>query len=156
MSAIISKKKVIHKLAIAGICTLLFSFSSPWGGEGFQIFLNNKVVLQQFGNDMNTVKTLNLAQASGDDEISVRYHHCGRIGKNRVITIKDEQDKILKTWKFSDASEAADRMTCKVKEIVGLKNSKSSVLKLYYASSELTKERQLASINVGAKSIASL
>ena len=156
MLAIISKTRAIQRLAIVGICAMLFSFSTLWGGEGFQIFLNNKVVLQQFGDDMNTVKTLKLDQASPNDEISVRYHHCGKIGKNRIITIKDEQDKVLKTWKFSDASEAADRMTCKLKEILGLKNSKGSILKLYYSSSELTKERQLASINVGAKSIASL
>lgn len=156
MSAIISNARRIKSLAVIGICSLLFSFSSPRGGEGFQIFLNDKVVLQQFGNDMNVVKTLNLEQASASDEISVRYHHCGRIGKNRVITVKDDQNKILKTWKFSDASEAADRMTCKVKDIIGLKSSKSSVLKLYYSSSELAKERQLASISVGTKSVASL
>jgi hypothetical protein len=156
MLAITRKTKAIKMLPVVGICAMLFSFSSPWGGEGFQIFLNNKVVLQQFGNDMNSVKTLNLHQASPNDEISVRYHHCGKIGKNRIITIKDEQDKVLKQWKFSNSSEVLDPMTCKVKDILGLKNGKSSTLKLYYSSSELVKERQLASISVGAKSIASL
>ena len=156
MLATISKTKGIKLLTVVAICAMLFSFSSPWGGEGFQIFLNNKVVLQQFGNDMNVVKTLSLEQTSPNDEISVRYHHCGRIGKNRIITLKDEKDKVLKTWKFSDASEPADRMACKVKDILGLKNSKGSILKLYYSSSELTKERQLASLSVAAKSIASL
>ena len=156
MLAIISKTRAIKRLAVVGICAMLFSFSTPWGGEGFQIFLNNKVVLQQFGDDMNTVKTLNLAQASPNDEISVRYHHCGKVGKNRIITVKDEKDKVLKQWKFSNSSEVLDPMTCKVKDILGLKNSKGSILKLYYSSSELTKERQLAAIKVVVKSIASL
>ena len=157
MLAIISKTKIFKRLAGFAICAVLFSFSSaPGGGEGFEIYLNNKVVLQQFGSNMNTVKTLKLDQASANDEISVRYHHCGRVGKNRIITIKDEQDKVLKQWKFSDVSDAADRMTCKVKDIVSLKIGKSNTLKLYYSSSELPKERQLASINVGTKTVASL
>jgi len=156
MLAIISKMKGLKRLAAPAICAMLFSFSTGSGGEGFEIYLNNKVVLQQFGSNMNTVKTLKLDQAAANDEISVRYHHCGKAGKNRIITIKDEQDKVLKQWKFSDVSDAADKMTCKVKDILGLKNSKSSLLKLYYSSSELPKERQLASISVATKSIAKL
>jgi len=62
----------------------------------------------------------------------------------------------LKQWKFSDVSDATAPMTCKVKDIIGLKNGKGPTLKLYYSSSELTKERQLASISVGAKNIAKL
>ena len=156
MLAIISKTKAIKRLTVLALCGMLFSFSSGSGGEGFEIYLNNKVVLQQFGSNMNTVKTLKLDQAAANDEISVRYYHCGKVGKNRIITIKDEQDKVLKQWKFSDASDATDRMTCKVKDIMSLKIGNSSTLKLYYSSSELPKERQLASISVGAKSIAQL
>ena len=156
MLPIISKKAGLKRLAALATCAMLFSFSTGSGGEGFEIYLNNKVVLQQFGSNMTTVKTLKLDQASANDEISVSYHHCGKVGKNRIITIKDEQDKVLKQWKFSDVSDAADRMTCKVKDILGLKNGKSSLLKLYYSSSELPKERQLASISVATKSIAKL
>ena len=100
--------------------------------------------MQQFGNDMNVVKTLNLQQASPTDEIWVKYHHCGKIGKNWIITIKDEQDKVLKQWKFSTSHQRLlDPMTCKVKDILGLKNGKSSILKLYYSSSELEREGSL-------------
>jgi len=156
MLAIISKSTALKRLAALTLCATVFSFSNIPGGEGFEIYLNNKVVLQQFGSNMNTVKTLKLDQAAANDEISVRYHHCGKVGKNRVITIKDEQDKVLKQWKFSDVPDAADRMTCKVKDILGLKNGKSTILKLYYSSSELPKERQLASLSVAPKSIAKL
>ena len=156
MLAIISKTKAIKSLAGLVFCTMLFSFSHRLGGEGFEISLNNKIVLQQFGGSMNTVKTLNLDQASSNDEISVKYYHCGRVGRNRIITVKDDQDKILKQWKFSDVSDAADRMSCKVKDMMSLKVGKSRILKLYYSSSELPKERQLASISIGAKSIAQL
>jgi len=156
MSAIISKMKGLKRLATLAMGVMLASFSTGSGGEGFEIYLNNKVVLQQFGSNMNTVKTLKLDQAAANDEISVKYYHCGKVGKNRTITIKDEQDKVLKQWKFSDVPDATNGMTCKVKDILGLKSGKNSLLKLYYSSSELPKERQLASLNVAAKSIAKL
>jgi len=156
MLTIICKKAGLTRLAALATCAMLLSFSTGSGGEGFEIYLNNKVVLQQFGSNMNTVKTLKLDQATANDEISVKYYHCGKVGKNRIITIKDEQEKALKQWKFSDASDVANGMTCKVKDILGLKIGKSSLLKLYYSSSELPKERQLASISVATKNIAKL
>jgi hypothetical protein len=122
MLTIISKAKAIKRLAAVAVCSILFSFSTgSSGGEGFEIYLNNKLVLQQYGNDLNTAKTLNLDKAADNDQLSVRYHHCGRVGKSRTITIKDAQDKVLKEWKFTDVSEAASRMTCKVKDILGLR-----------------------------------
>ncbi|MEP7372158.1 MAG: hypothetical protein ABI675_02140 [Chitinophagaceae bacterium] len=156
MLAIISKTKAVKRLAGFAICAVVLSFSHRPGGEGFEISLNNKVVLQQFGKNMDAVKTLNLDQASANDEISVKYYHCGRVGKNRIITVKDDQDRVLKQWKFSDVSDAAAQMTCKVKDIMSLKIGKNSTLKLYYSSSELPKERQLASISAGTKSVAQL
>ena len=112
MSTIISKAKAIKQLACTALCATLFSFASTsHGGEGFEIYLNNKLVLQQFGNNMKEVKTLKLDQTNENDQLSVRYHHCGRIGKNRVITIKDGKDNILKQWKFSDATNAAASMS---------------------------------------------
>ena len=84
MSTLISKtKKLIQATVILAISATTFSFSSGAGGEGFEIYLNNKVVLQQFGNDMKVVKTLRLDQTNENDELSVRYHHCGKVGKKQ-------------------------------------------------------------------------
>ena len=156
MLAIISKAKAIKTLSGVALCAILYSFSTNKGGEGFEISLNNKVVLQQYGSDLNTVKTLKLDQAAGNDQLSIRYHHCGRVGKNRTITIKDGQNKVLKQWNFTDASNAAASMSCKVKDILGLRNGKNTILKLYYSSSELPKGRLLTSIVAGTKNIAKL
>lgn len=157
MLAIISTAKAIKGLAAVALCAILFSFSTgKGGGEGFEIYLNNKLVLQQYGSDMNQVKLLNLEKADDDDQLSVRYHHCGRVGKSRTITIKDAQDKVLKEWKFTDVPDAASRVSCKVKDILGLRNGKNNTLKLYYSSSELPKGRQLTSIVTGAKNVARL
>ncbi|MGZ8515941.1 MAG: hypothetical protein ACXWWD_01260, partial [Chitinophagaceae bacterium] len=105
---------------------------------------------------MNQVKLLNLEKAADNDQLSVRYHHCGRVGKSRIITIKDAQDKVLKEWKFTDVPDVAARMSCKVKDILGLRNGKNNTLKLYYSSSELPKGRQLTSIVTGTKNVAKL
>ena len=157
MLAIISKAKAIKRLAAVASMAILLSFSTGnGGGEGFEIYLNNKLVLQQYGSDMNHVKLLNLDKAADNDQLSVRYHHCGRVGKSRIITIKDAQDKVLKEWKFTDVPDVAARMSCKVKDILGLRNGKNNTLKLYYSSSELPKGRQLTSIVTGAKNVAKL
>lgn len=150
MSIILSRANAFKKLAAFACCTVLFSFSSMPGGEGFEVFLNNKVVLQQFGTNMNTIKTLNLDQASASDELSIIYHHCGQMGKNRVVTIKDGQNNTLKKWSFKDEG---NRMTCKVKDILNLQKG-NTVLKLYYSSSELPEGRQLALLSVPAGSVA--
>jgi hypothetical protein len=150
MSAIISRAYALKGLAAILCCAVLSSFTSMPGGEGFEVFLNNKVVLQQFGSKMNTIKTLNLDQASPDDQLAIIYHHCGQYGKNRVLTIKDGQNNTLKKWNFKD--EGA-RMTCKVKDILNLQK-KNAVLKLYYSSSELPEGRQLALLSVPAGTLA--
>ena len=157
MSTLISKtKRLLSFTGILALAAMLFSFSNKVGGEGFEIYLNNKVVLQQFGNEMKVVKTLRLDQSNENDELSVRYHHCGKVGKNRVITIKDGNDNVLKQWKFSDASSAAASMTCKVKDILALQKGKDKTIKLYYSSTELPQGRQLASIVAGTKAVAKL
>ena len=157
MSTFISKTKRLFSLAgLLAVATVLFSFSEKAGGEGFEILLNNKVVLQQFGKDLNVIKTLRLDQSNANDELSIRYHHCGQVGKNRVVTIKDANDKVLKQWKFSDVSRSAASMTCKVKDILALQQGKDKTIKLFYSSSELPQGRQLASIVTQTKAVAKL
>jgi hypothetical protein len=132
-------------MALSVLCAALFSFSPKPGGEGFEIYLNNKVVVQQYGQDINTVKSLQLSHASPDDKLTVKYHHCGRVGKNRVITIRDGQNNTLKEFRYNDATTPVSAMEIKLKEILNIK--KTSTLKLYYTSSELPNGRMLASLN---------
>jgi hypothetical protein len=157
MQSIISKVKSAKVLALGVLFVTLFSFSAGTGGEGFEIYLNNKLVLQQYGSQMDAVKSLQLDQRFYNDELMVKYHHCGRVGKSRSITIKDSQNKILKEWHFSDAAGSDAAMSCKVKDILGLKKGNGKItLNLYYSSSELPKGRVLASIVLGEPNIAKL
>jgi len=150
MKSILSKTMML--LAIAAT---LLSFSAKLGGEGFEISLNGKVVLQKYGNDMNNVKSLQLSQVSSNDQLTIRYHHCGRVGKNRILTIKDGQNNLLKEWRFADATTPVSPMNFKVKDILSLKKTNSSVLNLYYSSSELPDGRLLTTIISGSNAVAS-
>ncbi|SRR5258706_1420145 len=135
----------------------LFSFTVNKGGEGFEIYLDSKLVLQQYGSQLNNVKSIQLDQNYLNDELTIKYYHCGQVGKNRSITIKDEQNKILKEWHFADIAKGGAAMTCKVKDIVGLRKGKGTVtLNLYYSSTELPKGRQLTSLVVAAGNMAKL
>lgn len=146
-------KKIIGKsIAILAVAVTTLSFSSTFGGEGFQISLNGKVLLEQYGKDMDAVKNLELTKALPNDKITIRYYHCGRIGKNRVVTVKDINDKTVKEWRYRDPNAPVSDMSCSVQDFMGLKK-KNNVLKLYYSSSELPNGRQLATVILGGNSI---
>jgi hypothetical protein len=157
MLSIISKVKMFRVLASGALFTFLFSFSSGTGGEGFEIYLNNKLLLQQYGSQMDAVKSLQLDQSSYNDQLTIRYHHCGKVGKNRSITIRDGGNKILKEWHFADVAGTDAAMSCKVKDILGLKKGNGKItLNLYYTSSELPKGRMLASVVLVSQNTAKL
>ena len=140
-------KKIKNYLAALSVLTIgavLFSFT-PKGGEGFEIYLNNKLVMQQFGSQ-TSIKSFPIDQRFSNDQLTVKYYHCGQVGKNRHIIIKDGQNKIIKDWRFNDDSKSA-AMNFPVKEILQFqKGSEESKLGLYYSSSELPSGRLLASI----------
>lgn len=144
MKSIISKAMMLVAIAAA-----LISFSPSFGGEGFEILLNGKVLLQQFGKDLNTVKNLQLNQVCASDRLTIRYYHCGHIGTNRTITIKDGQDKTLKQWSYRDSETSFSEMLCSAQDIITLKKAGNHILKLYYSSSELPGGRMLASVTIG-------
>lgn len=151
MKKLICKSTFINSLLIALLCTTLFSFSEAPGAHSFEISLNNNVVLQGYINDKKEVPTLSLNQEADRDQLSVNYNHCGQMGTARSIIIKDGSDKVLKVWNFDDDTPGVkNRMTCKVKDIVGLSNGNNS-LNLFYSSKELTKDQILASIQLVTK-----
>jgi hypothetical protein len=144
-----NKKRLLVVGLLLAFCATLFSFTPKFGGEGFQVYVNNKMVLERYGSQMDNVQTLTLDEYSANGQVTVKYYHCGKVSKGRVITIKDDHQNILKQWKFSDVAESMPPMNCSVKEIIGLrKNINSNSLNLYYASSELPNGRLLATLIV--------
>jgi len=126
------------------LSTSLFSFKAPLGGEGYHILINNKLIMEHYGSDLN-VKTLNLKQYPADATVTIKYFHCGKQGKNRSVTVKDENNTVIKVWKFADASDLNSGISCSVKEILALQKAHEH-LNLFYASSELPKGRILAKL----------
>ncbi|MEO7393768.1 MAG: hypothetical protein ABIU11_02435 [Chitinophagaceae bacterium] len=143
-------KSIIRKtMSLVAICAALFSFSPKPGGEGFEIYLNNKVMIQKFGGEINSVESLHLDKSLSAGQITIKYHHCGKVGKNRIITIKDGQNKILKEFRYTDAATPVAAMALNVKDILTLSKGNSQALNLYYSSNELTKQRLLTSLVIG-------
>ena len=132
---------IVTTLLLAASVTL-FSFTSKWGGDSFTIHLNNRLIVKQFLHGENTIKAIELNQSNYNDELRISYSHCGTIGKNKTISVKDQKGKVLKQWNFSDTQAS---MTCKVKEILGLDKGNIS-LQLFYSSTELPKGHVLASL----------
>jgi hypothetical protein len=142
MKSIISKTMMLVAIGAA-----LLSFSPKPGGEGFEISLNNKVVIQRYGSDINVVNNLQLNQTASNDKLIIKYHHCGKVGKNRIVSIKDGQNNLLKEFRYADVSAPVGAMSLPVKDILSLKKGSANSLKLFYSSSELPNGRVLAIIN---------
>ena len=141
-------KSIISKtMMLVAIGATLLSFSPKPGGEGFEISLNNKVLIQRYGNDINTVNSLQLNQSAASDQLIIKYHHCGKVGKNRIVAIKDGQNNVLKEFRYADVSTPVAAMSLPVKDILSLRKGNANSLKLYYTSSELPNGRVLANIN---------
>lgn len=133
---------------LVGIITFsmaLVSFSNGKGGDYFEIYLNNKLVVQQVLHADKKVKQLSLQQSNYNDQLKVVYSECGRIGQERKITIKDGQNRVLKQWSFVNGTKSAKEMIVNVKEILDLKKA-NTLLQLVYSSRELPKGQVLASI----------
>ena len=96
---------------------------------------------------MNTVQSLQLNVNSLDDKLTIKYHHCGKAGKNRVVTVKDNKNNVLKEFRYADATTTVSGMSVAVKDILNSKKGDGQTLKLYYSSSKLPNGRMLVSIN---------
>ena len=152
----INYRPVVFLSFLLTISAALFSFTSAknnFGGEGFEVYLNDKLVLQQYGKEMDQIKNLQLDQSASNGQLAIRYYHCGKPGKSRVVTIKDEQNVVLKEWKFGDAKDVSAKVSCNVKDIVTLPKIKTGKkVNLYYEASELPNGRLLATLTSVNKS----
>ena len=61
---------------------------------------------------------------------------CGQTGKGRSIAIKDDKGKIVKEWKFANATGSNESMVIPAKELLQLAktNSKTHLTLYYYIS----------------------
>ncbi|MCG2616901.1 hypothetical protein LZZ85_21570 [Terrimonas sp. NA20] len=137
--------RLLLVISVAAISIMSYSFTPAPGGEGFEVYKNNKLVLQQFGSDMKNVKTLQLDDIRSTDMLTIKYSHCGQVGKNRHIIIRSTGNTELKNWQFANISTGDKGMTFPPAEIIknGTKDHKVNV---FYTSTEIPKERLLITL----------
>lgn len=147
----------VNALVGVALCSILFSFSSTPGAHSFQVYLDSKLVADQYVNSKMAAPELLLDPAENYSQLIVKYSECGRTVTGRTITIKDEKNKVLKDWRFEGASSGfKESMTCNVKDITALKQKGNHTLKLYYSSNEFPEGQQIASLVIGGEATTAL
>ncbi|MEO6630538.1 MAG: hypothetical protein ABIN13_02410 [Mucilaginibacter sp.] len=128
-----------------------FGFTSKFGLDGYEIYLNNKLILKQYVNQPLSLRVLQLDKANEGDELHIKYTHCANKGPGtgRSLVLEDEQGNSLKKWAFADATGSDLNMTIAVKELLQLKKKNSShELSLHYSARELPKGEMLGFVRV--------
>jgi hypothetical protein len=132
----------------AFLSVILFSSAKPApGGDVYSIYLNDKMLAQYFVYDKKEIPQIQLSSQSGSDKVQVEYSHCGVSGKERVITILNNENKMVKTWKFPDVNGKNSRMSLPMQEVNTALKGNQQALKLYYTSKEIPEGKMLAVIN---------
>jgi hypothetical protein len=131
-------------LVVSGLAVA--SFSPPDGGDVFEVYVGDKFQFRQIVHSDKSVKEFVITPADYREMLNIKYSHCGVTGKNRVITLRNAQDKILKRWNFPEARSKNSVMACQVSEIVDLQKAGNEKIRLYYSSAELPEGMCLVSL----------
>lgn len=150
----------VNALVGLALCSILFSFSNKnsSGAHSVQVYLDSKLVIDQYLNFNKTdAPKLILDPAEKYNQVIVKYSECGRTVTGRKITLKDDNNKILKNWNFEgEATGYKESMLCLVKDIIALKPKGSTTLKLYYSSNDFPEGQQIASVAISDKATTAL
>jgi hypothetical protein len=139
--------KAIFGVALSAI---LLSFASLPGAHSVQVYLDDKLVVDHYVNTKTAAPKVLVDPAETYGRLIVKYSECGRTVTGRMISIKSEENKVLKEWRFEGASSGfEDPMQIPVKEITGLKQKSTNSVKLFYSSNEFPEGQQVASLLIG-------
>lgn len=138
----LAKSSLLMILAAITITIILSSFSSAPGGEGFEVYKNNTLLLQQFGNNMKNIKTLSLDNIRPTDKLTIKYFHCGKTGKNRHIIVRGGNNAELKNWQYANMISKDEGMSFHPADIIR-NNKNTDKVNVYYTSEEMPEEKLL-------------
>lgn len=148
----LTKFKPVKTLLLVAMVLTTGTLIARDGGESFEIYLNNKLLVRQHVTQSFSLKSLSLSEANANDNLVIYYNHCGMPGKSRTIAIKDAEGRVLKTYTFGDAADTKEGMVIPVKQLLELeKKNKGSQLAIYYKAKELPKGLTLTSLQMGGK-----
>ena len=144
----------ISKTAVLILMTMILqSNSGKSGGDVYRIFLNDKLLLEQFVTLPVKTKALSLDGANQNDHFIIHYSHCGLAGKERSIAMKNESGKVLKEWKFADTKATGMQLTVKKLSDASGKNGKTFI---YYTSKEIPTGKLLTTLDATKKATANV
>ncbi len=142
-----NKKTMLTAVLLLVISSFHSSFTTSTGGEGFEIYVDNKLVLQQFHQQMKQTKNIQLTAANSKSVLKVKYYHCGMAGKSRILALKNAEQKTLQQWEFKNEEGKNFGITVAVKDILASQQKPgNTTVYLYYASKEAPQGRLLAGI----------
>lgn len=141
-------KSLLFKSALlTSLSAVIMSFSFKPGGEGFEVFTGSTLAVQQFGNS-GSVQNVSLNLQDSGNDLFIKYYHCGKAGRNRVITVKDSQNGLLKAYRYDDSPSANSVMKLPASELSAITSGRVHQVKLYYSSSELPNGRLLVTVSL--------
>jgi hypothetical protein len=140
-------------LAIA-LFTIASGFS-PFGAHAVKVYLDDKLVADQYLDFKGNNPTITLDPASKHEKLVVKYNECGRTVTDRKITAKDNSNNILKEWRFPGSSTGFEgTMECSLKDIIALRQ-KSNNVKLFYSSHDFPEGQPFLALVIGNTTTAS-
>ncbi|MEO7800892.1 MAG: hypothetical protein ABIR81_02775 [Ginsengibacter sp.] len=142
MKHLIIKQKTCLAGGLIACCFILLSFTL--GGDSYSVYLNSKLVFTAYEHSKTAMsKPVDLNLDNMNDKLVVEYSQCGAIGTGRRIMVKDENNKLIKEWTFTD--KAGKAMIINVKDILHA-DHQGGILKLYYASARYLPEGRFLTI----------
>ena len=152
MKQIKFNRAFIKIFALITLCFTTFGFTSKFGLDSYEIYLNNKLILKQAVNQPLSLRMLKLGTAKESDQLRINYRHCtteNGVGTDRIIFLKDDKGNTLKKWAFANATGSDLNMTIAVKELLQLeKKNANRELSLQYTAKELPKGETLAILHL--------
>jgi len=124
---------------VLGLVTM--AFSPKLGLDGYEIYLNDKLIMKQYINQPLNLRTLQLEKAAPEDLLWIKYNHCtikSGSGSDRTIVLKDDKGHELKEWQFANNSTENKPMKVSVAELRQLEQTHADhQISLYYKAKEL-------------------
>lgn len=138
----------IARMLVAIASVALCSFVLVPGGASYEVYLNHELIIKEHLYGRKEAPTLPLAMSTAQDELAITFNNCGKIDTGRKISLKDEKNKTIKEWTFSDSPDLKNQMVIKVNEVTRYRNEFPTA-KMVYSSRELTTDIHLATVQLG-------
>lgn len=121
-------------LFVATAMFVALSSFSFMGAHSFVLLVDDKQVAEQYIDSRSSVPKI---EVGNHHKLVVKYSECGRTVSGRKITAKDNNDKVVKEWKFDGTAAGLNNpMELSVKDLVSLQQRSNGELKLFYSSND--------------------